>query len=423
MSDLLRWPLVGRFARHTRARLVLQLPLLAIAIVLVAHGLFGPPNRAPKRGDGPDLGALSRPARDCAPRDREPLLHRLPHDPRPRCGSSCRSSCMALASRAPHEVAGYRALRGDSFRLRTVRPLESAACHRMARAGILRRRSPGGRAVHGRQLFCKYICPIGQFNFISATLSPTELRVRDIGTCRSCHTVDCIKGRLRRRNVHRPGCGGEEARGRPAGLRAQSVPAGQGRQPRLHPVPRLRARLSARQHRADHPRSRRRAAGEWTPVGHRPIDPPPGVFAVLCVLFVFGAMVNAFAMTAPAHVAEAWIAAALGTRSETGVLAEVLAIALIGLPVATLSFSKRGLAGMAGTLDSERVRTGRTAIRLCPRAARAGGLDGALPLSPAHRCDDPRSRRSERGHRLHRPSPARRTRCRTLTGMHPGSST
>ena len=42
MIDLLRWPVFGRFARHTRARLILQLPLLAVASVLVAHGLFGP---------------------------------------------------------------------------------------------------------------------------------------------------------------------------------------------------------------------------------------------------------------------------------------------------------------------------------------------------------------------------------------------
>src|SRR5205085_10915161 len=42
--------------------------------------------------------------------------------------------------------------------------------------------------------FCKYLCPIGQFNFVASTMSPLELRVRDESTCRSCRTVDCIKG-------------------------------------------------------------------------------------------------------------------------------------------------------------------------------------------------------------------------------------
>ncbi len=43
--------------------------------------------------------------------------------------------------------------------------------------------------------FCKYVCPVGQFNFIASTLSPLEIRVRRPGTCQSCQTVDCIKGR------------------------------------------------------------------------------------------------------------------------------------------------------------------------------------------------------------------------------------
>ena len=43
--------------------------------------------------------------------------------------------------------------------------------------------------------FCKHICPIGQFNFAASVMSPLELRSKDMNTCRSCRTVDCIKGR------------------------------------------------------------------------------------------------------------------------------------------------------------------------------------------------------------------------------------
>ncbi len=42
--------------------------------------------------------------------------------------------------------------------------------------------------------FCKYVCPVGQFNFVASTLSPTEVQVRDAGTCRTCRTFDCIRG-------------------------------------------------------------------------------------------------------------------------------------------------------------------------------------------------------------------------------------
>jgi hypothetical protein len=43
--------------------------------------------------------------------------------------------------------------------------------------------------------FCKYLCPIGQFNFVQSLVSPTEIKVRDHGACASCRTKDCIHGR------------------------------------------------------------------------------------------------------------------------------------------------------------------------------------------------------------------------------------
>jgi hypothetical protein len=42
--------------------------------------------------------------------------------------------------------------------------------------------------------FCKYVCPIGQFNFVQSLLSPWEVKARDHGTCTSCQTKDCIRG-------------------------------------------------------------------------------------------------------------------------------------------------------------------------------------------------------------------------------------
>ena len=43
--------------------------------------------------------------------------------------------------------------------------------------------------------FCKFVCPIGQFNFVASTLSPFEVKVRDQAVCGTCHTLDCIRGR------------------------------------------------------------------------------------------------------------------------------------------------------------------------------------------------------------------------------------
>src|SRR6202167_2685803 len=43
--------------------------------------------------------------------------------------------------------------------------------------------------------FCKFVCPIGQFNFVASLVSPLEVKVRDQGVCSACATKDCIKAR------------------------------------------------------------------------------------------------------------------------------------------------------------------------------------------------------------------------------------
>lgn len=47
--------------------------------------------------------------------------------------------------------------------------------------------------------FCKYVCPIGQFNFVQSLVSPLEVKVRNADVCQSCVTYDCIRGNDTRR--------------------------------------------------------------------------------------------------------------------------------------------------------------------------------------------------------------------------------
>lgn len=47
--------------------------------------------------------------------------------------------------------------------------------------------------------FCKYVCPIGQFNFVASVLSPMELGAKSTSVCNSCSTHDCIKGNTTQR--------------------------------------------------------------------------------------------------------------------------------------------------------------------------------------------------------------------------------
>jgi cytochrome c oxidase assembly factor CtaG/polyferredoxin len=47
--------------------------------------------------------------------------------------------------------------------------------------------------------FCKYVCPIGQFHFVNSLISPLEVKVREPAICTTCSTHDCIRGNERRR--------------------------------------------------------------------------------------------------------------------------------------------------------------------------------------------------------------------------------
>lgn len=47
--------------------------------------------------------------------------------------------------------------------------------------------------------FCKYVCPVGQFNFAASMLSPVELGMRSKAVCDSCATSDCINGNQKQR--------------------------------------------------------------------------------------------------------------------------------------------------------------------------------------------------------------------------------
>ncbi len=49
--------------------------------------------------------------------------------------------------------------------------------------------------------FCKYVCPIGQFQFIGSLISPREVKIKSARTCQTCRTYDCIRG-----NAHARGC-------------------------------------------------------------------------------------------------------------------------------------------------------------------------------------------------------------------------
>jgi polyferredoxin len=322
---VLRWPIVGRLLRWRHARSSFQGVLLAIAAILVLHGLFGP---------------------DVAPGNLATVLTWVHYRgllvvALLAAGNLFCAGCPFILARdwgrrlhAPTR-AWPRRFRGKWIAI--VLLVAVLFCYELFDLWALPRATSylvlayfvGALAidtVFKGAAFCKHVCPIGQFNFIASTISPLELRIRQPATCLACRTSDCISGRrspeMPRRIVQR-GC--------ELGL---YLPAKVGNidctfcLDCVQACPHDNIAIGARTPGIELADPRRRSG-----IG-RLVNRPD--IAVLSVLFAFGAIVNAFAMTGPAYDAERWLAGALGTSSETLVLGLLFVLALCAAPILLL---------------------------------------------------------------------------------------
>jgi ferredoxin len=337
VTDLLRWPAVGALARHRRARLVLQLPLLAVAVILVLHGLLGP-QIAPR-----NLATVATWVHY-----RGLLVVALL-----AVGNLFCTACPMILVRDAARTLTHPARRWPRV-LRTKWPALTLFIAVLFTYELFDLWSlPRATAwlligyfaaalvvdvVFAGASFCKYICPVGQFSFIASTLSPTELRVRDIGTCRSCRTVDCLRGRQATKHTKdlatkdtRITKGHVVARGCELNL---FLPSKVGNLDCtlcldcVHACPHDNIALASRVPGEELSDDRRRSG-----IGRLARRPD---LAALAVLFTFGALVNAFAMTSPAYRLERWLAGVTGFQSEMLLLGMVFVGALVLLPLVIL---------------------------------------------------------------------------------------
>ena len=255
--DLLRLPLLGRFLHWRHVRFVLQLPLFLLAAVLVLHGLYGP-DLAPKNlatlvtwvhyrgllvlvllaaGNFFCMGCPFLLPRELARR----LFRPIWNWPRLLRNKWLAVALFVLILFAYEVFSLWGAPRWTAWLIigYFVSALVVDALFK-----------------HGS--FCKWVCPIGQFNFVASAMSPLEVKVRDTAVCADCRT----RGLYPRHAV----AGGEQrpavAAGRVATrLRVGTIPANEGRQYGLHLLPGLCPRLSARQHRRGDANAGRGAAG------------------------------------------------------------------------------------------------------------------------------------------------------------------
>lgn len=318
-TDVLRWPVIGSALRWRHARTTIQVILLLVAALVVLHGLLGaqfaPGNLATvltwihyrgllvivllASGNFFCMGCPMVRVRDWGRR-----LH-APSRTWPRV---LRSKWMGILLFAAvlfsYELFDLWALPGATAWL---------VLAYFAAALVVDLAFKGGT-------FCKYVCPVGQFNFVASTVSPLELRVRSATVCRSCRTFDCIKGN---RATGQRGC--------ELGL---FLPAKVGNLDCtfcldcVQACPHDNIALGTRVPGAELLESRRRSG--LGRLGDR------SDLAVLAVLFTFGALVNAFAMTPSAYRAQAWIEGATGLTGP-GALTVMFLAGLGALPLILLA--------------------------------------------------------------------------------------
>ncbi len=351
-GDLTRVPGLGRFLRWKHARTALQLPLLLLAAVIVADGLFGP-DLAPQNAAGVapwvqwrglvvlalllvgNLFCMACPfmlprrlARKILPANRT-------------WPAGLRTKWLALALLVLF-FWGYEAFDLWNSPWLTAWIVLAYFAAAFVIDGFFK-----GAA------FCKHVCPIGSFNFVNALASPGEVRVRSVSVCESCETKDCIAGRHEvdpRTGTAREvqtGCELWLFQPRKAGNMdctfcldcIQACP---------HDNVGIVARLPGSEL-VDDPR--RSGIGRF---GER-----PDVLA-LAMVVVFAAFVNAAGMIGPALDLQDGIARILGTGGERLAWSVFLVLGLGVVPVALLL----GAAAASRWLSRDDVPTGRVLLRM-----------------------------------------------------------
>jgi cytochrome c oxidase assembly factor CtaG/ferredoxin len=318
--DLLRWPALGQFLRWRHARLALQLPLFALALLVIYDGISGPP-----AGPMNLAGVL-------------PWVHWRGFVVLGLFAAG-NVFCMACPFMLPRTLARRWLPAGRAW----PRWLRS----KWLAIGLLivffwayevfaLWDSPWWTAwitigyfiaafaidgIFRGASFCKYVCPIGQFHFVQSLVSPLEIRVRDPGRCLTCTTKECIRG-----STAVPGCELNLYVPRKAGnmdctLCLDCVHACPHDNIGLMPtIP--GAELIRDVHRSGVGRFSRRAD-----------------LAALVLVLVFAAFAGAAAMVAPVGEAAQAIATALGISSVPVVIGAgvVLAITLVPLVLTCLA--------------------------------------------------------------------------------------
>ena len=191
--DLLRLPLIGRLLRHRHGRLALQALLTLVALALIIDGFVGPQSAARNlatvtpwvylRGFVVIVLLLAGNffCMGCPFTLPRSLAKRLSGSGR-RFPQRLRNKWLAIFSLFALFFA-YEYL--DLWASPWLTAWLSVAY--FLASFIL-------EAVFSESAFCKYVCPLGSFNMVYSTLSPTRIAVKSHDICATCVGKECVKG-------------------------------------------------------------------------------------------------------------------------------------------------------------------------------------------------------------------------------------
>ena len=330
--DLLRLPGLRRFLRWRYARFALQLPLLILAAFVLIDGFTG--RQLAPRNVATTAGWLHY---------RGLVVVALALFGNAFCGACplmlTRGASNALKRRLPRELAWPRRLRNKWLVAALLVGIFYAYeafdlwASPWLTAWLVVAYFVGAWAIDAlfpAGTFCRYVCPLGNFNFALSSVSPTQIAAVDPDVCRSCRDKPCLHGR---ESYADP----SKASGSYAFIPLDEVvhANGEGRFPGCETklfVPTMTSTMDCttcmncvRACPYDNVALRWRAPwfevvrDGWRHRGRRSA-------LIMGVLLAWWGMLNAFAMVPPFFAAADAIAGALATRSETLVLAVLFAL-------------------------------------------------------------------------------------------------
>ncbi|TFH35462.1 MAG: FesM [Anaerolineales bacterium] len=181
-------------------------------------------------------------------------------------------------------------------------------------------------AFFSESAFCKYVCPLGTFNFVYSLASPLQIQTRDPQVCRTCVGKECVRG-----SAKTLGCGTE-----------LFVPMIRTNMDCTFCLDCARAcpydNVALATRKRDIDLTRQPSPARWDR-------------AFLLIGLGFSGLTNALGMVPPVYAMQAWLGNTLGLQSEAARLLLILGIGSLLIPAGLLFLAARISARLSGSMD------------------------------------------------------------------------